>query len=81
MPVRFTLFPPNAPRTIARTAAAILTVALITACATDKTEPTGLNASVNASSSNGVPFAVGLASPAWQQKARDLTAAAGRASS
>ena len=72
MPVRFTLFPPHAPRPIARTAAAILTVALVTACAADKTEPTGLNASVNASSSNGVPFAVGLASPAWQQKARDL---------
>jgi membrane-associated phospholipid phosphatase len=51
-------------------------MALIAACATDKTEPTGLNASVNASSSNGVPFAVGLASPAWQQKARDLVSAA-----
>jgi len=76
MPVRFTLFPPHAPRPIARTAAAILTVALITACATDKTEPTGLNASVDASSSNGVPFAEGLASPAWQQKARDLVTAA-----
>jgi membrane-associated phospholipid phosphatase len=76
MPVRFTLSPPNAPRAIARTAAAILTVALITACATDKTEPTGLNASVGASSSNGVPFAAGLASPAWQLKARDLVSAA-----
>ena len=76
MPARSTLFPPNAPRTIARTAAAILTVALVTACATDKTEPTGLNASVDASSSNGVPFAEGLASPAWQQKARELVSAA-----
>ena len=76
MPARSTLFPPNAPRTIARTAAAILTVALVIACATDKTEPTGLNASVGASSSNGVPFAEGLASPAWQQKARDLVSAA-----
>jgi membrane-associated phospholipid phosphatase len=76
MPVRFTLFPPHAPRPIARTAAALLTVALITACATDKTEPTGLNASVDASSSNGVPFAVGLASPAWQAAARNLASAA-----
>ena len=76
MPVRFTLFPPNPPRIIARTAAAILTVALISACATDQTEPTGLNASVGASSSNGVPFADGLASPAWQLTARNLVSAA-----
>jgi len=76
MPVRFTLSPPNAPRAIARTAAALLTVAMITACSTDQPAPTGLNASVDASSSNGVPFAEGLASPAWQQKARDLVSAA-----
>ena len=76
MPVRLTLSPPNAPRAIARTAAALLTVAMITACSTDQPAPTGLNASVDASSSNGVPFAEGLASPAWQQKARDLISAA-----
>ena len=76
MPVRFTLSPPNAPRAIARTAAALLTVAMITACSTDQPAPTGLNASVGASYSNGVPFAEGLASPAWQQKARDLVSAA-----
>ena len=76
MPVRFTLSPPNAPRAIARTAAALLTVAMTTACSTDQPAPTGLNASVGASYSNGVPFAEGLASPAWQQKARDLVSAA-----
>jgi membrane-associated phospholipid phosphatase len=76
MPVRFTLSPPNASRAIARTATALCAVALITACSTDKPAPTGLNASLDASSSNGVPFAEGLASPAWQQKARDLVTAA-----
>ena len=76
MPVRFTLSPPNASRAIARTATALFAVALITACSTDKPAPTGLNASLDASSSNGVPFAEGLASPAWQQKARDLVSAA-----
>ena len=76
MPVRFTLSPPNASRAIARTATALFAVALITACSTDKPAPTGLNASLDASSSNGVPFAEGLASPAWQQKARDLVTAA-----
>ena len=75
MPVRFTLSPPNVPRTVARTAAALLTVALIAACSTDKTAPTGLNASVDASR-NGLSFAEGLASPAWQQTARDLVSAA-----
>ena len=75
MPVRFTLSPPNASRAIARTTTALLTVALITACSTDKPTPTGLNASVDASRS-GVPFTEGLASPAWQQTARDLVSAA-----
>jgi membrane-associated phospholipid phosphatase len=74
MPVRLSLFPPNTPRTIARTAAAFLTAALITACATDQPAPTGLNASVDAS--RGVPFTEGLASPAWQATARTLVSAA-----
>jgi len=76
MPVRFTLSPPHSSRAITRTAAALFAVAAITACSTDKPTPTGLNASIDASSSNGVPFAEGLASPAWQQKARDLVSAA-----
>ena len=75
MSVRSTLFPSNAPRTIARTAAALSTVALITACATDQPAPTGLDARLNAS--NGVPFAEGLASPIWQETARHLVSQAG----
>jgi len=77
MPVRFMLSPPKAPRVIAGTATALLTVALITACSTDKPAPTGLNASLDASSRNGVPFTTeGLASPAWQLTARNLVSAA-----
>ena len=75
MPVRSSLFPPSASRAIARTAAALITVALITACATDQPTPTGLNASVDAS--RGVPFTEGLASPAWQEIARTLVSQAG----
>jgi membrane-associated phospholipid phosphatase len=74
MPVRSSLFPPNAPRTLARISTAVITAALITACATDQPAPTGLNASADAS--RGVPFTEGLASPAWQQTARNLVAAA-----
>jgi membrane-associated phospholipid phosphatase len=77
MPVRPTLLPPNGPRTFARTAAAIVTAVLITACATDQPAPTGLNASLEASSRNGTPFITeGLASPAWQAAARSLASAA-----
>jgi len=77
MPVRPTLLPPNAPRTFARTTAAIVTAVLITACATDQPAPTGLNASLEASSRNGTPFITeGLASPAWQAAARSLASAA-----
>jgi membrane-associated phospholipid phosphatase len=76
MPVRSSLFPPNALRTATRIAIAVVTVAVFSACATDKTEPTALNARVDASR-GGVPLAQeGLASPAWQQKARDLVSAA-----
>ncbi len=78
MPVRFTLSPLNAPRTVARTAAALLTVALISACSTDQPAPTGPNASLDASSRNGVPFITeaGLVSPVWQATARSLVSAA-----
>ena len=77
MPARPTLLPPNGPRTFARTAAAIVTAVLITACATDQPAPTGLNASLEASSRNGTPFITeGLASPAWQAAARSLASAA-----
>ena len=76
MRFRPSLSPPDSSRAIARTAAALFAVVSITACSTDKPTPTGPNASLDASSSNGVPFAEGLASPAWQQKARDLVSAA-----
>ncbi len=74
MPVRSWLFSPNSPRIIARTAAALITLALISACATDQPAPTGLNASLDAS--RGVPFTEGLASPAWQLTARNLVSQA-----
>ena len=77
MPIRSSLFPPNAPRTIARTAAALIAVASIAACATDQPAPTGLNATLDAS--RGVPFTEDLASPAWQLVARNLVSAAGLA--
>jgi len=77
MPIRSSHFPSNAPRTIARTTAAFLTAALITACATDQPAPTGLNASLD--ESRGVPFTEGLASPAWQLTARNLVSAANQA--
>ena len=75
MPLRPSLFLPHAARTIARNTAALLTVALITACSTDQPTPTGLNASVDVS--RGVPFTEGLASPAWQEVARTLVSQAG----
>jgi membrane-associated phospholipid phosphatase len=68
------LFTPNAPRTSARIATAVITLALLTACASDKPGPTGPNASLNASL--GVPFTEGLASPAWQETARNLVSQA-----
>src|ERR1700694_2093340 len=74
MSVRSTLFARNTPRTIARTAAALFTVALITACATDHPAPTGLDARLNAS--RGAPFTEGLASPGWQETARNLVSQA-----
>ena len=76
MSVHTPLLLPHAWRNTARIASTLLTVALISACATDKPDPTGLVARESAASSNGVPFAVGLASPAWQLTSRNLTAAA-----
>jgi membrane-associated phospholipid phosphatase len=76
MPTRSSLFPSNALRTAARIATALSTLAVFSACATDQTEPTGLNARLGASR-NGAPFTEeGLASPAWQQAARDLVSQA-----
>jgi membrane-associated phospholipid phosphatase len=75
MPVRFTLFLPNAPRAIARVAVALATVALITACTPDQPGPTGLKPSLDASRNVG-PTADALASPAWQATARTLVSQA-----
>jgi len=66
---------PHPPRSARHTAAAIATVlitfSLFAACSADKSGPTALNTTLNAARS-GVPFTEGLASPAWQQTARDL---------
>jgi hypothetical protein len=70
MPVYHPLFTSRALRTTTRFAPALIALALFSACATDKPDPTGLSARENAATSNGVPFSVGLASPAWQQTAR-----------
>jgi membrane-associated phospholipid phosphatase len=75
MHVRPSPFPSNASRVMARPAAALLTVALIAACSADQPTSTGPNASLSASR-NGIPFTDGLASPAWQQTARDRVTAA-----
>jgi membrane-associated phospholipid phosphatase len=69
MRVRSTPFQLNALRTSARISTAVITLAVLAACATDKPGPTDLNARVAAAQS-GVPFGVGLASPAWQDTAR-----------
>jgi membrane-associated phospholipid phosphatase len=73
MPVRSSLFPPNALRTAARITTALTTLALITACAPDQ-QPTAPNNAV--ASRNGVPFTEGLASPIWQEAARNLVSQA-----
>lgn len=61
--------PPHRLRAVARTSATFIGVALIFGCATDRPDPTGLKAGVDAS--RGLPFVEGLASPLWQQAARD----------
>ena len=75
MPARSSLFPPNAWRTTARIPAALLTLALFTACAPDKTDPTGLSPRLNASRDVG-SSAEALASPGWQATARNLVSQA-----
>src|SRR5882724_10932245 len=61
--------PPHRLRALARTSARLIGVALVFGCATDRPDPTGLKAGVDAS--RGLPFVEGLASPLWQQAARD----------
>ena len=67
--------PRNAPHALARIAAVVITLSLYSACAPDKSGPTEFNPRADAAL-NGVPFTEGLASPAWQQKARDLVSTA-----
>jgi len=64
---------PSALRTTPRIAAALTLFALVVACTPDQrlTAP-----SKGVEARNGVPFTEGLASPAWQQTARDLVSAA-----
>jgi len=67
--------PRNTPHAFARAAATLITISLLTACAADKSGPTEFNPSLDAAR-NGVPFTEGLASPAWQQTARNLVSQA-----
>lgn len=76
MPIHSPLFPSHTWRTTARITSAVVAIALFSACAPDKPDPTGLNSRTSAVASNGVPFAVGLASPAWQQTTADLVSQA-----
>jgi membrane-associated phospholipid phosphatase len=73
MPIRNSLFPPNALCTAARITTGLAIVALITACASDQ-RPTAPNEVV--ASRNRVPATEGLASPAWQLTARKLVSQA-----
>ena len=75
MRVRSSLFTPNALRTSARIATAAITLAFLTACATDKPGPTEVSALANVSSSDvrSTPIPV---STVWQKTARDLVSAA-----
>jgi membrane-associated phospholipid phosphatase len=73
MRVRSSLFTPNALRTSARIATAAITLAFLAACTTDKTGPTGVTASPDASG-NAVRSTESLASTVWQEKARALVA-------
>jgi len=68
MPARNSLFVLNALRTAARITTALAALGLITACAPDQplTAPTK-----GVASGDGVPFTEGLASPAWQETARN----------
>jgi membrane-associated phospholipid phosphatase len=73
MRVRSPHHPPSALPTASRIAAVLTLFALAIACTPDQrlTAP-----NKGAEARNGVPFTEGLASPAWQQKARDLVSAA-----
>ena len=73
MRVRTSLFPPTALRASARIATAAMTLAFLAACATDRSGPTGVNASLDASS-NAIHSTERLASTVWQEKARALVA-------
>jgi hypothetical protein len=73
MRVRSPHHPSSALRTTSRLAAALSLFALAAACTPDQ-RLTAPNKGVEAR--NGVPFTEGLASPAWQQTARDLVSQA-----
>jgi hypothetical protein len=74
MAIRSPLFPSNAFRKHARFAATLGTLVVAGACASDQHDLAGPSSRIDASL--GVPSTEGLASPVWQQKARDLVAAA-----
>lgn len=66
----------SAPPRLVRNSATIISLVFLTACAADRPDPTGPNASLDAVSRNGLPFNEGLASPAWQETARNLVSQA-----
>jgi membrane-associated phospholipid phosphatase len=71
MPACSSLLARNVWRKSARIGTALITLALISACASDKPDPTGLNPSVGALSS-GIPVAERPASSVWQATARQF---------
>jgi membrane-associated phospholipid phosphatase len=73
MRVRSPHHPSSALRTASRIAAVLTLFTLVVACTPDQ-RLTAPNKGVEAR--NGVPFTEGLASPAWQQTARDLVSQA-----
>jgi hypothetical protein len=75
MPVRSSLFPTNALQTSARIATGLVTLALLAACGPDQPNPTGPSPQLDASH-NTASAAEALASPGWQQTARDLVSQA-----
>jgi hypothetical protein len=62
----------NMPK-LSRLSAIVAGLALLAACTDQAPTPTGISLSA---SQSGVPFAVGLASPAWQTRAANLVAGA-----
>ena len=75
MRIRSSPIPHNAVRNLARIATTFIGVAMLAACA-DQTNPAGLRPGTTALT-NGVPFSLGLVSPAWQATARNYVSAAG----